>query len=75
MKNGWQIGPDTWRARNQRAKRDRYAELRRMGLTPVEAIKVMGMAGRGATPARYERWYQHQLAQREPATLAHLSWR
>lgn len=69
MKTGWQIGPDTWRARNQQAKRDRYAELRQLGLSPADAIKEMGMAWLGPTPARYERWYQHQLSHREPATL------
>jgi hypothetical protein len=62
MKNGWQIGPDTWRARNQRAKQERYAELRELGLSPAEAIKAMGMAWAGSTPARYERRYQHQLS-------------
>jgi hypothetical protein len=69
VNNGWQIGPGTWRASAQEAKRARYTRLRRMGFSPVEAIKEMGMAWHGPAPARYERWYQHYERGKEARTF------
>lgn len=43
-----------------RERRARYAELRRQGLKPWDALVGIGMTG-GENWRRYERWYQAEL--------------